>query len=285
MVGFVVAIACAITFALPSPGFAGPPKCRADDPEAAADADALQAVRQQIGAACDCASFAAEGDKSRHGDYVKCAKSVVKAAVEAEQIRPQCSKLALYPFSLSTCGYPSEPPRVPCLRATRKGPVCKIGRCTGSNDLPCPARDDCLAVGDTNHDGQVSALDSGQCNQLDCAAVATLPAAFLNARVDACFRGCDVILFDQCVTGCITGYDAVGERAATIVDLCEEDPAVTCAALHAAALEFCATPPPTPPKCVEECAGLPFCEGKCLQVADCTAIAEEINRVCLTTNY
>jgi len=281
----VVALACAIAVIAPARGFAAAPKCRADDPAAAADADAVQAVRQQISAACDCASFPADGKKSKHGDYLKCAKGVVKAAVEGDQLRAQCKKLALYPFALSTCGYPAVPPRVPCLKTTKKGPTCKIGKCTGKNDLPCPGRDNCLAATDTNHDAQVSALDSGQCNVLDCAAVTTLPAEFKNARVDSCFRGCDVVLFDQCVTGCISGYDAISERAATIRGLCEADPTVTCDALHAAAAEFCATPPPMPPKCAEECAGLPFCEGKCLQVADCTAIADEIKAICLTTNY
>ncbi|WP_421864042.1 hypothetical protein [Parvibaculum sp.] len=285
MLRVVVALACAIAVIAPSDGFAGAPKCRADDPAAAADADAVQAVRQQISAGCDCASFPADGKKSKHGEYVKCAQGVVKAAVDGKQLRAQCKQLALYPFALSTCGYPAAPPRVPCLKTTKKGPTCKIGKCTGPRDLPCPARDDCLAAADTNHDAQVSALDSGQCNVLDCAAVATLSTDFVAARVDSCFRGCDIILFDQCVTGCITGYDAAFHRAAEIRDLCEADPTVTCDALHAAAAEFCATPPPVPPKCAEECAGLAFCEGKCQLAADCTAIADEINRICLTTNY
>jgi len=285
LIRFIVAIACAVACTAPSQSFAGQPKCRADDPAAAADADAVQAVRQQIAAECDCASFAADGPKSRHGNYVKCAKSVVKAALQAQQLRSQCKTLALYPFALSTCGYPATPPRVPCLKTTKKGPSCKIGTCRGANDLPCPARDDCLAVADTNHDGQVSALDSGQCNALDCAAVTTLPTEFPNVRVDACFRGCDIVLFDQCVTGCISGYDAIGELASSIRELCDEDPALSCAALHAAAAEYCATPPPVPASCASECAGLPFCEEKCLLAADCAVIADEINRVCLTTNY
>lgn len=174
---------------------------------------------------------------------------------------------------------------MPCLKTTKRGPVCKISQCTRAKDLPCPGRDDCLAAADTNHDAQVSALDSGQCNVLDCAAVATLPQAFIDASVDTCFRGCDVIFLDQCVTGCLAGAAAATERAATIRDLCEADPTVTCGALHAAAVEFCATPPAAPPSCVTQCAGSPFCEGKCQLAADCTAIADEINRICLTTNY
>lgn len=285
MIRYVVTIACVIAFGAPSQSFAGPPKCRADDPAAAADADAVQAVRQQIDAACDCASFPAVGRKSGHGSYVKCAKGVVKAAIQAQQMRAQCKNLALYPFAFSTCGYPSTQTRVPCLKTTRKGPACKIGKCTGRKDLPCPARDNCLAAADTNHDGQVSALDSGQCNALDCAAVAAVPGDFPNARVDTCFRGCTIFLFDQCVTGCIAGFDAINEFVASIRDLCDEDPAMSCAALHAAAVEYCATPPPVPAKCAQECAGLPFCEQNCLLAADCTAIADEINRTCLTVNY
>ncbi len=120
---------------------------------------------------------------------------------------------------------------------------------------------------------------------LDCAAVATLPTEFAETRVDSCFRGCDVLFLDQCVTGCLAGYEAAFYRAATIGDLCEADPTVTCGALHAAAAEFCATPPAVPPSCASQCAGFPFCEQKCLLAADCTAIADEINRICLTTNY
>lgn len=285
MLKVAVALACTIAFITPTEIFATGPKCRADDPAAAADADAVQAVRQQVRAACDCASFPADGKKSKHRDYVKCAKGVVKAAVEGDQLRAQCKKLALYPFAHSTCGYPAEPARVPCLKTTKKGPVCKISKCTGAKVLPCPGRDDCLAATDTNHDAQVSALDSGQCNVLDCGAVTNLPPEFALANLDSCFRGCDIFLFDHCVTGCITGYAASFERAATFRDLCEADPTVTCGALHAAAVEFCATPPPLPPSCAAECAGLPFCEEKCLLAADCTAIADEIDRVCLSMNY
>lgn len=285
MLKIVVTLACAIVVIAPAHAFAAAPKCRADDPAAAADADAVEAVRQQIAAACDCASFPADGKKSKHRDYLNCAKGVVKAAVAAEQLRARCKTLALYPFALSTCGYPAAPARVPCLKTTKKGPTCKIAKCTGAKDRPCPGRDDCLAAADTNHDGQVSALDSGQCNVLDCAAVTTLSQEFVESGVIDCYNSCGVIMFGQCLDGCLAGVTAAPERAATIRDLCEADPTVPCGALHAAALEFCATPPPLAPSCISACAGHPFCEAKCLLAADCTAIADEINRTCLTTNY
>lgn len=280
----VVVLACAIGAVAPSLSFAGAPKCRANDPGAAADAGAVQAVRQQVDAACDCASFPADGKKSKHGDYVKCAKGVVKAAVDADQLRAQCKNLTLYPFALSTCGYPAAPARVPCLKTTKKGPACKIAKCTGAKDLPCPGRDDCLAAADTNHDAQVSALDSGQCNVLDCVAVTTLPQSYIDDRVIQCFDSCaDPLTFQECIIGCAAGAMAIVDRAAEIRTLCEADPAGLCSELHAASLQYCATAPP-PPVCTQ-CFNDPTCESKCASVADCAAIADAINAICVTVNY
>jgi len=285
MLRAVVALACAFAVVTPSSSFAGAPKCRANDPGAAADAGAVQTVREQIDAACDCASFPADGKKSKHGDYVKCAKGVVKAAVDADQLRAQCKNLALYPFALSTCGYPAEPARVPCLKATKKGPACKISKCTGAKDLPCPNRDDCLAATDTNHDGQVSALDSGQCNTLDCAAITTISQTYIDNAVIACFDGCnDPNSFQECYIGCATGASAIAEPADAIRDLCETDPTVSCAALHTAALQYCATAP-LPQICADQCINDPICAVRCAQSADCTAVAAEINATCAATNY
>lgn len=77
---------------------------------------------------------------------------------------------------------------------------------------------------------------------------AQVSVACKNAAVDTCFRSCDVILFDQCVTGCISGY---------------ED---------------------SPLKCKEECAGLPFCEGKCFEVlrtiANCSYVTGDLTATC-----
>lgn len=102
----LVALACAVTLLAPASGFAGAPKCRADDPAAAADASAIETVRDQIDADCPCASFPADGKKSLHGKYMKCARAVVKAAVDTDQLRLQCRNLALYRADRSTCGYP-----------------------------------------------------------------------------------------------------------------------------------------------------------------------------------
>lgn len=279
----VVALACAVAVVAPSPAFAKAPKCRADDPAAAADADAVRAVRAEIAAACPCASFPADGTKSKHGDYVKCAKGVVKTAVDGDQLRAQCKKLALYPFALSTCGYPADPPRVPCLKTTKKGPVCKITKCTGAKDLPCPGRDDCLAAADTDRDEQVSALDSGQCNVLDCAAITTLTQTFADGRVTTCYNACTQPLYIECVFGCVAASYGIFEQAAALRGVCEADPTRTCSGLLAATMEYCATPPP-PPTCVAHCFGDAYCESRCLLAADCTAVANEINATCVTTD-
>lgn len=286
MLRIVVVFACAMAVVLPSPGFAGAPKCRADDPAAAGDADAVQAVRQQVDTNCPCASFPADGSKSRHGDYVKCAKGIVKTAVDGGQLRAGCRKLALYPFAFSTCGYPAEPRRVPCVKSTKKGPACRITTCTGAKDLACPERDDCLAAADTNHDHQVSALDSGQCDVLDCAAVTTLPQAFLDDRLDVCYDGCRAFgdFYIYCLFGCGAAefdYAPFSEVAAAIRDVCGGDPGGTCDALHAASLQYCATPPPLPQQCIDLCVQDPICEAACRNAADCTAIADAVYDSCV----
>ena len=52
----------------------------------------------------------------------------MKAALDADQLRTQCKNLALYRAALSTCGYPTDPTLSPCLKETKKGPVCKIAK-------------------------------------------------------------------------------------------------------------------------------------------------------------
>src|SRR5262249_15514723 len=125
---------------------AAPPKCLADEPAAAEDTDELAAVRAQIETECPCDSFTPTGKKSAHPAYVKCAKQVVKAALDAGQLRKQCQQTALYPADRSTCGYPLDPPRNPCIHTSAKGVVsCKVTKaCEGPRDVLCAQHDNCL---------------------------------------------------------------------------------------------------------------------------------------------
>ena len=282
----VVAVVCAIVATAPSPGLAGAPKCRASDPAAAGDADAVSNVRDQIDATCPCESFPADGKKSMHGQYVTCAKGVVKAAVDAEQLRAQCKKLALYPAAFSTCGYPAEPPRMPCLKTSKKGPACKIKTCQGSKDLPCPAHDNCLAAADTNHDGQVTGLDSGQCNpRHDCAAVTSLSQSYVDNAVVACFNGCDdPLTIQDCVVGCAAGgATPMIERRDALLAVCEADPTLSCDELHAAFLQTCANLPAVPQGCLAQC-GEPVCESRCALVSNCAGVAANAHANCLSAS-
>lgn len=266
----VVALACVITFVAPA---SAAPKCRANDPAAAADADAVGTVRQQIDASCPCASFPADGKKSMHGSYVTCAKGVVKAAIDGGQLRKPCKNLALYRAALSTCGYPAEPPRTPCLKTTRKGPACKITKCTSPKELPCTAHADCIAAADTNHDGQVSGADSGQCNPLqDCDTVVPTQTQIDDAVI-GCFDTCTNPTFQECIIGCATGGNMNPPATAAFSAVCEADPTVSCDALHVAYLEACATVPTPAQACVDQCFDDPTCEAKCDLVSSCPRVA------------
>lgn len=277
-----VALACAIVAIIPARVLAGAPKCRANDPAAAADQAAVRAIRQAIDASCPCASFPANGKKSRHGDYVKCAKGVVKAAVEAEQLRGQCKKLALYGAALSTCGVPAAPPQNPCLKTSKKGPVCKISKCQGPKDLACPGYDDCLTAADTDRDEQVSATDAGQCRQQDCAAQVNPTQTDIDNLVIECFDGCnDPNDFQECIIGCATGAGAIDEAVQALLTVCEAAPALSCARLHAAYLAQCTVVPSPPTMCADQCINDPACMSNCVAVAGCTRQADRAYATCV----
>lgn len=282
----LIGLACAAVLLAPLAALAAGVPCLSDDASAAGDATALKTLRDQIAITCPCDDFVADGKKSRHRQYVACAKGMVEAALDAGQLRSKCKMLALYPAKMSTCGRPTDPPRSPCVRRTAKGNVtCKVTKCQRADEYACPAYSDCLAAADTNRDGRVSGLDSGQCNVLDCAAITTLQQTFIDDRVTQCYNACTQPLYIECVFGCVAASMGFGESVAAIRDACEADPAVTCDDLLAASLQYCATPPPPPQICVDHCFGDLYCESKCVMATDCAAIANEINAICLTTEY
>lgn len=143
--------------------------CLGSDPAAAADAAQLRAAREAIDAACPCASFSGAPGRSR-GNYVSCAKAVLKAALAGGQLRKQCRTLATYGVTRSTCGYGTAKPKVACIKTSRAGKVsCSVTAttaCQGAGKVSCPAYENCLDAADTNHDLRVGGGDDGRCNPL-----------------------------------------------------------------------------------------------------------------------
>jgi hypothetical protein len=201
-----------------------------------------------------------------------------------EQIRPKCKKLALYAASRSSCGFPLDPVRVPCLRATAKGFTCKITKCDAADDLSCSAYTNCLAAADTNADGAVAVTDSGQCVPFhDCSA----QYAGRNARKDRYVNEC----FDSCGTGpnpseCFFGCDQANADLAMFADAglaaCEANRARSCADLHAINAQYCAAlvlPTPSCSSCETE-----VCLTSCAMGADCDREMDDAYSVCVASS-
>jgi hypothetical protein len=85
------------------------------------DDAAVAATRAQVEAQCPCASA------TNHGDYVKCAKGVVNAAVANDTLPTQCKGEVRRCAAKSTCGRPGA---VTCCRTNAKG----VTKCTIKKD-------------------------------------------------------------------------------------------------------------------------------------------------------
>lgn len=81
--------------------------------DSAGDFEAVAAVRAEVASTCDC-----DGAETRR-DYVRCAREVVKAAVEVGSLPRQCTSTAMRCARKSTCG--RKPGFVPCCRTNRRG--------------------------------------------------------------------------------------------------------------------------------------------------------------------
>lgn len=162
-----------------------------------------------------------------------------------------------------------------------KGPACKVTKCTAAKDLPCPEHDDCLAAADTNHDGQVTGLDSGECNPLhDCAAVLTVPQSYKDDRVILCFDGCtNPQTFQECLVGCSAGGGAFDEPTNGLRAVCEANRTLSCGDLRAAFAEYCAVHT-TVQECVDK-TNDPLTLEKCQLVVECEPLADLAEANCL----
>jgi len=262
-----IALAGALLLFAPGRGFAETLACLAD----AGDAAALTAVRAQIDDSCPCEEFVADGKKSAHGAYLACAKGIVKAAYDAGQIRAKCKKLALYAASRSNCGYPLEPLRVPCLRATAKGFTCKITTCDRADEDSCTAYTNCLDAADTNEDGQVAATDSGECVPFhDCAAQHTQAMLRRDQYINECFGSCiDPYTFSECVLGCGVANSDLNALASAELATCEANRARSCEDLHAINQQYCDGLASPTQNCSQGCASEAICLVTCASTGDC----------------
>lgn len=89
----------------------------------AGDFEAVDAVRADVKAACDCASA------TTHAAHVRCAQGVVMGAVSEGRLPRQCSGLTMRCARKSTCGRPAG--FVPCCRTNRFG----VTNCTIRKDV------------------------------------------------------------------------------------------------------------------------------------------------------
>jgi hypothetical protein len=129
---------------------------------AGGDLDDIAALKTQIDATCLCQDFDGTPDK-RHGNFVKCAKSLILPAVAAGDLRKQCKGTVIKIYAKSTCGFP--PPddpaktKVPCIKEiARNGKVvCAVKPQDKCLDKPgtftqvaCPAEEFCRDAADDN---------------------------------------------------------------------------------------------------------------------------------------
>ncbi|MFQ5515578.1 MAG: DUF5060 domain-containing protein [Myxococcota bacterium] len=129
------------------------------------DRSAIATLRAGIEAACPCVQAA-----SAHA-YRRCARDVVKDAVQLGLLRRQCRTIVNRNSRRSTCGLAGA--RAPCLRkdlaaagklrcSIRTEERCR-GTSQGSRWIFCPGYTHCIDAADTNGDGRIGAADGGHC--------------------------------------------------------------------------------------------------------------------------
>ncbi len=115
---------------------------------------------------------------------------------------------------------------------------------------------------------------------LDCATVGAAAQSVANQLVDTCYRGCSIILNDECVSGCLSAYFPLGDLVRAGDDVCHSDPAGACDAYAAGLAAYCPTVPNPPTKCVENCFGDAYCQERCTTTSNCAAAAQAMVAAC-----
>ena len=149
-------------------------------PDVVNDQTQIRAVRVLVDGACVCSSF----DSSKghgHGDYVKCAASIISAQVEAATLRLKCKGTVKKYYAKSVCGLNPNVHAEPCIQTSLKNGkiTCKPRGTTKKDGLTptnacsdtakatragCPAYTLCIDAADTNADLIIAAPgDSGAC--------------------------------------------------------------------------------------------------------------------------
>jgi hypothetical protein len=138
------------------------------DPAVANDRAQIAAVEDAIDAACPCVDG---GAVSMRGDYLRCTKAKVQAAVAAGALRNQCASVLNQSYKKSTCGTPTARDAAPCLERTARGKLrCVVVPAAQCHDKPgrysrtaCTDYSRCVDAGDSNADYRVDGGDSGSC--------------------------------------------------------------------------------------------------------------------------
>jgi pimeloyl-ACP methyl ester carboxylesterase len=112
---------CALTVSA-SPAHAKSDACNAGA-SALSDAKAIAGVRGAIARSCPCADFDASTPAKTHGQFVKCARTVIADATDgtpvlgAFTLRKECKSEVKKVYAKAACGYPAAEPRVMCCEA------------------------------------------------------------------------------------------------------------------------------------------------------------------------
>lgn len=139
------------------------------------DRAAIDAVRADVAANCDCPGALS------HRSYVACARSVITAATDASSLRPECERAVLRFERRSTCGFVAQVDptkhRAPCLVRSREQSarlrcrITRLDRCVSKSRItrvPCTLPrwpyTHCIDAADSNGDLLIAApLDEGRC--------------------------------------------------------------------------------------------------------------------------
>ena len=204
--------------ALPTPSQAGRKSCvTGEDTFAGDDLAEIAAVAATIEAdpLCDCSNYDGSEPGKRHGDYVRCAKSHILAAIVAGDLRKQCKGTMIKIHARSVCGFPPSKNKVPCVKELEKNGkvICAIKPVDKCVDKPgkftqdaCGGFENCLEATDDNANFLFNADPTGGDNGSCPCNAAELPT------FDSTFDAIQEIIFDGYGCSANSCHGAVGTQ-------------------------------------------------------------------------
>jgi len=139
-------------------------------PVVASDAGDVADARAAIAAACPCSFYDGSASGRKHGDYVRCAKGIIDARADEDDLRTQCKGTVKKFYSISTCGYTAAQNKTSCVKTTGSGKVsCAIKPALlclttpAASQVACPSHAHCIDAADTNATLVIGDGDSGSC--------------------------------------------------------------------------------------------------------------------------